>query len=58
MLDPIPQGEILMEEFMRPLGTSNTALARDLAVPANRISGIISGTAARSARNLWQRSAG
>ena len=31
MLDPIPPGEILMEEFMRPLGLSINALARALA---------------------------
>ena len=49
MLDPIPPGEILMEEFMRPLGISINALARDLAVPANRISGIINGTRAITA---------
>ena len=49
MLDPIPPGEILMEEFMRPLGLSINALARDLAVPANRISGIINGTRAITA---------
>ena len=40
-LDPIPPGEILREEFMRPLGISITALARDIAVPANRISQIV-----------------
>jgi antitoxin HigA-1 len=44
MLDPIPPGEILMEEFMRPLGISINALARALAVPANRVSGIVNGT--------------
>jgi len=49
MLDHIPPGEILMEEFMRPLGISINALARDLAVPANRISGIINGTRAITA---------
>jgi addiction module HigA family antidote len=49
MLSPIPPGEILMEEFMRPLGISINALARDLAVPANRISGIINGTRAITA---------
>ena len=49
MLDPIPPGEILMEEFMRPLGISINALARDLAVPANRISGIINRTRAITA---------
>lgn len=42
-LDPIPLGEILLEEFMRPLGISINPLARDLAVPANRISGIVNG---------------
>jgi addiction module HigA family antidote len=49
MLSPIPPGEILMEEFMRPLEISINALARDLAVPANRISGIINGTRAITA---------
>jgi addiction module HigA family antidote len=44
LLDPIPPGEILMEEFMRPLGLSMNALARALAVPPNRISAIVSGT--------------
>ncbi len=48
-LDPIPPGEILREEFMRPLGISANALARDIAVPANRISQILNGKRALSA---------
>jgi addiction module HigA family antidote len=48
-LDPIPPGEILMEEFMRPLGISINALARALAVPPNRISAIVNGTRAITA---------
>ena len=48
-LDPIPPGEILREEFMRPLGISITALAREIAVPANRISQIVNGKRALSA---------
>jgi addiction module HigA family antidote len=48
-LAPIPPGEILKEEFMRPLGITITALARDLAVPANRISQIVSGKRALTA---------
>ena len=48
-LDPIPPGEILREESMRPLGISITALARDIAVPANRISQIVNGKRALSA---------
>ena len=48
-LDPIPPGEILREEFMRPLGITVTALARDIAVQANRISQILNGKRAVSA---------
>lgn len=43
LLDPIPPGEILYEEFMRPLGVSINALAREIAVPPNRISDIVNG---------------
>ena len=49
LLEPISLGEILMEEFMRPLGLSINSLARALWVPANRISGIVNGTRAISA---------
>ena len=48
-LDLIPPGEILREEFMRPLGITVTALARDIGVPANRISQIVNGKRAFSA---------
>ena len=43
-LEPIPPGEILFEEFMRPLEISINALARDIDVPPNRVSGIVNGT--------------
>ena len=36
-------GELLHEEFMRPLGLSGSALARELKVPANRINDILRG---------------
>jgi len=48
-LDPIPPGEILREEFMRPLGVSINALARDLDVPPNRINEIVNGKRAITA---------
>ena len=48
-LDPIPPGEILREEFMRPLGITVSALAREIGVPANRISQIVNGKRALSA---------
>lgn len=44
LLEPIPPGEILMEEFMRPLGISIDMLARDLDVPSDWISDILEGT--------------
>ncbi len=40
-LAPIAPGEILLEEFMRPLGVSQNKLARDLDVPVARINDII-----------------
>ncbi len=40
-LDPIPPGEILLEDFMRPLGISINALARGIDVPPNRVSAIV-----------------
>jgi antitoxin HigA-1 len=49
LLDPIPPGEILHEEFMKPLGVSINALAREIAVPPNRISAIVSGKRAITA---------
>jgi addiction module HigA family antidote len=43
LLDPIPPGETLMEDFLEPLGISMNKLSRDIDVPPNRISGIIHG---------------
>lgn len=40
-LDPIPPGEIFLEEFIGPMGISQNKLALDLDVPVSRISGII-----------------
>ena len=41
LLEPIHPGEILLEEFMKPMGISINRLARDLAVPPGRISTIV-----------------
>ena len=38
---PIHPGEILREEFLRPLGLSQNALARALRVPPRRINEIV-----------------
>ena len=40
-LAPIHPGEILREEFMKPLGLSQNALARALNVPPRRINEIV-----------------
>jgi antitoxin HigA-1 len=42
--EPIHPGEILLEEFMRPLGISINGLALELRVPATRISAIVNET--------------
>lgn len=42
-LDPISPGEILLEEFLKPMGISQNRLASDIDVPVSRIAGIVSG---------------
>ena len=42
-LDLITPGEILFEEFMKPLGISQNKLARDIDVPVARINDIVHG---------------
>jgi len=48
-LAPIHPGEILMEEFLRPLGISQYKLAKDINVPARRINEIVHGKRSISA---------
>lgn len=48
-LPPVPPGEVLEEEFMRPMGISARALARDMGVPANRVTAILHGERAITA---------
>jgi addiction module HigA family antidote len=48
-LDPIPPGEILLEEFLTPLGISQNRLASDIDVPVSRIAGIVKGARAITA---------
>jgi addiction module HigA family antidote len=49
MLAPIHPGEILMEEFLKPLGISQYRLAKDINVPARRINEIVHGKRSISA---------
>ena len=42
-LSPIAPGDVLLEEFLLPMGITQNQLAKDINVPANRISQIIHG---------------
>ncbi len=48
-LPPVHPGEILLEEFLKPLGMSMNQLAIALRVPASRINAIIDGERSISA---------
>ena len=49
VVDPIHTGEILLEEFLRPLGISQYRLAKDISVPPRRINEIVLGKRSISA---------
>lgn len=42
-LKPITPGEILLMEFLKPLGLSQSRLARDLNLPVRRVNNIVRG---------------
>lgn len=42
-LDPVTPGELLLEEFLIPMGLSQYRLAKEIDVPAQRISEIVAG---------------
>ncbi|MDH4272541.1 MAG: HigA family addiction module antitoxin [Candidatus Aminicenantes bacterium] len=46
---PVHPGEVLLEEFLIPMGISQYRLAKDLSVPARRINEIVHGKRAISA---------
>jgi len=48
-LDPVHPGEILLEEFLNPMGISQYRLAKDVGVPARRINEIVHGKRAITA---------
>ena len=47
-LPPLHPGEILLEEFLKPLGISQYRLAKDISVPTRRINEIVLGKRAIS----------
>lgn len=48
-LDPVTPGELLLEEFLKPMGLSQYRLAKEIDVPAQRISEIVAGKRAVTA---------
>ncbi|MGD0751454.1 MAG: HigA family addiction module antitoxin [Anaerolineales bacterium] len=46
---PVHPGEILLEEFLKPMGLSQYALAKDINVPVRRINEIVHGDRSISA---------
>ncbi len=49
LLPPIHPGEILLEEFLKPMGISQYRLAKDISVPPRRINEIVHGKRAITA---------
>lgn len=48
-LKPVTPGELLLEEFLNPMGISQYRLAKEIGVPAQRISEIVAGRRAVTA---------
>ena len=48
-LKPVSPGEMLSEEFLKPMGMSNYRLAKEIGVPAQRIGEIVAGNRAITA---------
>jgi addiction module HigA family antidote len=43
LLDPVTPGELLLEEFLKPMNITKYRLAKEIGVPAQRIGEIIKG---------------
>jgi len=48
-LKPVTPGEVLLEEFLKPMGLTQYRLAKEVGVPAQRISEIVAGKRAITA---------
>ncbi|MEM8638903.1 MAG: HigA family addiction module antitoxin [Cyanobacteria bacterium P01_G01_bin.54] len=54
---PPHPGEILLEEFLEPLGITQTALAEHLGIPTQRVNEIVRGKRGISPETAWLLSA-
>jgi antitoxin HigA-1 len=50
---PTHPGEILLEEFLHPLGLSQVALAKHIGVPVQRVNEIVSGKRGVTPETAW-----
>jgi addiction module HigA family antidote len=50
---PVHPGEILLEEFLRPLGLSQATLARHLDISVVRVNELVKGKRGVSAETAW-----
>lgn len=48
-LKPVTPGELLLEDFLKPMGISQYRLAKEISVPAQRIGEIVAGKRAITA---------
>ena len=48
-LKPVTPGELLLEEFLKPMGISRYRLAKEIGVPAQRVGDIVAGKRAVTA---------
>ena len=48
-LKPVTPGELLLEEFLKPMGISQYRLAKEIGVPAQRVGEIVAGKRAITA---------
>lgn len=50
---PTHPGEILLEEFLRPLGVTQVAFARHIGIPVQRVNEIINARRGVSSETAW-----
>jgi addiction module HigA family antidote len=48
-LKPVTPGELLLEEFLKPMGITRYRLAKEISVPAQRVGDIVAGRRAITA---------
>src|SRR3970282_2201678 len=53
-LKPVTPGELLLEEFLKPMGISQYRLAKEISVPAQRIGDIVAGKRGVTADADWR----